>query len=364
MNKLRPSKDDLKFILNFKEMMQPGDVILTASPTFSSFGIRKITKSEFSHAILYLGDSYMHSDLDGVHSGNPQRLLFKSPNHVKVLRLKKEYLNTQTIERICAFARAEHGKQYSKFEAAQSVFTPKLFNQQNRQFCSRLVAQSFENADIKIVKDSNYCTPHDIASSNYFDEVINVSRLASSEEIEFANSDNPLIIQMNIVNKLLQDVRELTGYDIQTPNDIDRILIENQSYDLEITEILRKSGYLEIWKIDYEKNPWRYNKDLFIKYENYFELKKFIKATNNEYATYDDLRIAMAIGELSLFSGDTVSVNEGLRFQHQYNMYCILYENYKLDYFHNQILLYEQLLKNCSNRIAAAENILRYYNIK
>lgn len=351
------------YILRFDELMQPGDVILTAATTKPSIGIRKVTRSNFSHAILYLGKSYMHSDLEGVHSGNPQRLLFESPEHVKVLRLKQEYLNAQTIENICAFARSEHGKQYSKFEAAKSILTPNALNQKNRQFCSRLVAQSFENANIKIVKNSNYCTPHEISISDYFEEILDVTKLANDEEIEFANSKSLLTSQTDITNNLLKNIRALTGQDIQTLNEIDIFLMENPDYDNQITELLKNSGYLEIWKMDCEKNPWRYDGKVFLNFENPNELIKFKKAYKLEVATYEDLIISTAIGELNCFSGKTISINEALRFQNQYNLYNILFDEHKLNYFQTQIALYNQLLLNCRKRINAAEYVLKHYGV-
>lgn len=353
-----------KYILRFEDLMQPGDVILTAAPTIPSKGIRKVTKSNFSHAILYLGNSYMHSDLDGVHSGNPQRLLFESPEHVKVLRLKQEYISPQIIENICAFARTQYGKQYSKFEAAKSVLTPNALRQKNRQFCSRLVAQSFENANIKIVKNTNYCTPHEISISKYFEEVKDVIELATNEEIEFSNSDNPLNIQSDIINKLLEDIRSLLGKDIQTLEQIIPFLILNREYDSKITKTLKDSGYLDIWKIDYNKNPWRYDGSIFLKFNNKKALINFRNNIHNQSLDYDDLKIAMAYGELGLFSGETPSINEGLRYQHQYNLYSDLYIKYHLDYFYTKKNLYEKLLKNCRKRIDAAEHVLNHYRLK
>lgn len=363
IHKILPQKKGLKFILKFQEVMLPGDIILTAALTAASYGIRKITKSNFSHAILYLGDSYMHSDLDGVHSGNPQRLLFESPEHVKVLRLKQEYLNAQTIENVCAFARSEHGKQYSKIEAAKSVLTPNALSQKNRQFCSKLVAQSFQNAGIRIVKNSNYCTPHEISISDYFEEVLDVTKLANDEEIEFANSKSFLTSQTEITNKLLKNIREITGQDIQTLNEIDTLLIKNPEYDYQITDILKNSGYLEIWKMDCKKNPWKYDGKIFLNFKNPNELIKFKKANELKDASYSDLIIAMAIGELNLFSGKTISVNDGLRFQHQHDNYSLLFKQYKLNYFQTQIKLYDQLLINCRKRINAAEYVLKHYGL-
>ncbi|RZG66847.1 hypothetical protein EXE25_09175 [Acinetobacter bouvetii] len=354
-----------KYILKFSELMKPGDVILTAASTLSSIGIREITKSDFSHAILYIGNSYMHSDLNGVHSGNPQRLLFESPDHVKVLRLKKEYSSKVDMNKICSYARAKNGTQYSKLEAAKSVLSPESLKIKNRQFCSRLVAKAYYSAGVNIVKYPDYCTPHEISTSNFFEEVTDVIRLAEIEEIEFANSESFLNIHNSSINKLLEDVRGLTGNDIQTLNDIDIFLINNNQYDQAFTEILNKSGYLDIWKYDFSKNPWKYNGEIFLNY-NFpsSELEKFKKLNEFPEATSDDLRKGMALGELKLFTGTTITENEGMKNQNQYNLYVDLYGKYKLKYFLTIIFLYKQLLNNCRRRIDAAKYVLRQYGVK
>ena len=363
IRKIFPKNKGLKFILKFQEVMKPGDVILTAQSTTASYGIRKMTKSDFSHAILYVGNSFMHSDLDGVHSGNPQRLLFDSPNHVKVLRLKKKFVNHSTIEKICLYARSENGKQYSKIDAAKSITSPDGRKIKNRQFCSRLVAQSFEFAGIKIVNDPNYCTPHEISISDFFEEVIGVVRLAETEEINFASSRSPIDIQKDITNKLLKEIRTLTGQDIQTLNDIDNYLILNQRFDTSLNEILIKSGYLELWKIDYEKNPWRYDGNIFLTFKNENELIKLKKRPGEQDLDYHDLRKAMAIGERNLFSGDTTSTNQALQFQHLSYAYKEYYHQYDLKYFLTLYKLYELLLENCEKRIDAADYVLRHYGV-
>lgn len=364
INKLTPRKDGLKFILKFQERMQSGDIILTAAPTASSYGIRKITKSSFSHAILYIGNSFMHSDLDGVHSGSPQRLLFESPSHVKILRLKKQYVNEFTIEKIVSFARSQNGKQYSKLEAAKSIRSSNDKKKQNRQFCSRLVAQAFECADIKIVNDPNFCTPQEISISNYFEEVLGVVRLAEKEEIDFSNSCSQLDTQKDIINNLLKNMRSLTNFDIQTLNDIDRYLIDNNTHDSQMTNILKESGYLDIWKMDYKINPWKYDGNIFLGFNNKKELVNYKKNTGKQDANYDDLRISMAVGELSLFSGKTVESNQALRFLSQQATYEEYYKEYHLSYFLTLSNLYKQLLLNCRKRIDAAEYVLRHYKIR
>lgn len=76
------------FILDTVKLV-PGDIVLTTRDAPISKAIRKATASAFSHALLYVADhSYIHSDGDGVHSGNTQRLLFSDASHAMVLRLE------------------------------------------------------------------------------------------------------------------------------------------------------------------------------------------------------------------------------------------------------------------------------------
>ena len=64
------------YILNLNNL-EDGDILLTTQKHHVSKAIRLATNSEFSHAILYLGNgTCIHSTGDGVHSENPQRILF------------------------------------------------------------------------------------------------------------------------------------------------------------------------------------------------------------------------------------------------------------------------------------------------
>ena len=78
--------------------LQAGDIFLTTQKHIVSKAIKAFTSSDYSHAMLHVGDgSYIHSDGNGVHSGNVQRLLFKDPVYVKVLRLVEDIDRRQII---------------------------------------------------------------------------------------------------------------------------------------------------------------------------------------------------------------------------------------------------------------------------
>ena len=113
------------YIIDWNKLKE-GDIILTRSASEISKHIRRLTKSEYSHAILYVGvGSCIESDGYGVQSQNIQRLLFKNIDDVKILRLKKlESFNN--IDNVIIFARQKIGTEYSLDEAKLSILKKEL----------------------------------------------------------------------------------------------------------------------------------------------------------------------------------------------------------------------------------------------
>lgn len=70
------------------EILQPGDVLLTAQATCNSWLIRKATKSAYSHAILYVGEGLI------IESGPKEGIAFALLNLLKAESIedKSEYL--------------------------------------------------------------------------------------------------------------------------------------------------------------------------------------------------------------------------------------------------------------------------------
>ena len=99
------------------ETIEEGDIILFRSSSETSELVRRITKSQYSHAILYVGvGSVIDSDGYGVQSNNIQRLLIEKPDDIVVLRLKDSALRSR-IRIVEMFARRNIGMQYSTSEA-------------------------------------------------------------------------------------------------------------------------------------------------------------------------------------------------------------------------------------------------------
>lgn len=250
------------------DQIELGDIILTRSSERESILIRQLTKSNYSHALIYVGSSsYIESNGLGVQSNNLQRLLFENTDDVVVLRLREENLKS-LLPGVVAFARQKIGTEYSTSEAKLALLEKDILaKEENRQFCTRFVAQAYLEAGIKIVNNPDYCTPQEILESQELVIIDGLARKAMNKEIEFAlNKNNPLEKQIAIHNYIFENARNITGCDIQTFDQLGKYVLENLKRENEIIEIIEKSGYLEMWKIDVERNPWHYDYKDFLKH--------------------------------------------------------------------------------------------------
>jgi hypothetical protein len=249
------------------DKLEAGDIILTRSNTEISERVRRLTKSEYSHAILYVGvSSCIESDGPGVQSQNIQRLLYENETDVKVLRLKADKAKI-AIPNVIVFARQKVGTEYSVSEAIEAVLKREVnAKETNRQFCTRFVAQAFESTGIRLVDNPDYCNPEELLKSDLLIEVKEPLREANAAEIEFANSESPLKKQQDIHNTIFNSARKLSGSDIQTFEQLSKFVLENPDKEPQITKIIEESGYLTMWQMDTESNPWHYDPKLFFEH--------------------------------------------------------------------------------------------------
>ncbi len=313
-------------------LLRAGDIILTAQVGSISKAVRFATFSKFSHAILYVGDgSFIHSDGQGVHSNNIQRLLFEKESHAEVYRV----LDIIYVDRAVMFARSQIGTSYSVIEAARTKNPLYKGEKSNRQFCSRLVAQSFEYAGLNLVDNSDYCTPKDLQKSSHTNTISGCLRLAKAHEIEFAKSDSPIQKQTEITNLILKVVRELTGSDIQNFENLDQFVIDNPTHDVEITNIIINSGYLTMFDYELTKNPWRYDGQLFLSLN--------INDTNKKESAEFELQSAE---------------NQAQLYYQNYLMCQRVYRHIPLRYFKMKMDLYKNLINLMNMRIEAARFVI------
>ncbi len=256
------------YLLN-KERLKVGDLIFTREESPTSRAIRKSLNCDYSHVLIYVADSScIHADSDGVHSVNIQRLLFNSSNDVQVMRfIETETWTDDRLKELCTLARSKIGTEYTKTKAIKAGiayktgFSKKSKNEQ-LQFCSKLVAESYEYAGLKISKDYTLCTPAELLLSKSFFVIEEASNVATPEEIAFAKDSlkNSLTKQKNITNELLRQVRSISSNKIQTIEDVLNLALQNSELDKKIAKIINESGYLSIWADDIVKNQSRYFK--------------------------------------------------------------------------------------------------------
>lgn len=319
-----------------REQLQTGDIILIRSNSDISQRVRKLTGSSFSHALLYVGvSSCIESDGEGVQSQNIQRVLIDDKESAKVLRLRES--QPDKIQEVIVFARQKIGTQYSLKEAV-AVLNDKNdeAKEPNRQFCTRFVAQAYENAGINLVDNSNYCTPEELLKSEKLIEVENILKEATEKEIEFAKSDNPLERQQQIHNLILSSARKISGEDIQTFEQLSKYVIEHPDKEPEVTKVVRESGYLTFWKGDVEKNPWHYDYDKFMEH-------------------YKNPQQAL---EMALFFATTESETRE-RFFQTLDALKFGYSFYHQEYFADEIELYEKLIELSYQREMTAIKVLK-----
>jgi len=138
------------------------------------------------------------------------------------------------------------------------------------QFCSRLVAQAYLHIGHKIVENPNFCQPAEIENSNFFEEVPDIIRKATKEEIEFVSTKNFVLENQISTYKWLNNTRDYAksefGYEkIHSQNDVMNFLKEYPEADNIVSGYINESGYLENYKIEKDNNPWLFDVNLFIK---------------------------------------------------------------------------------------------------
>ncbi len=239
------------------DLIQPGDVVLTTTTDPMSKTIRKLTDTDISHAMICVDtSSVIDSTGDGVHARNLGRIILEPGCAGHVLRPVKP-LSTDQLRAVIFFARAAVGTRYTKSGAAKSVLAG--FVAGRRQFCSRLVAQAYRDAGVNLVSDADFCHPGELLNSTALVEVPNVLRNLSQEEEADRREDIDNVQAMrDSTNALLQDARKLSP-EIESLNDIDAYLVEHPEGDAQLVQALQSSRYLELWRDEFERNPWQYH---------------------------------------------------------------------------------------------------------
>lgn len=321
------------------ELLEFGDIILIKSNSDVSERVRQLSGSQFSHAMLYVGlSSYIDSDGKGVQANNIQRKLFESSDDVKVLRIKDASSKDKLIH-ITNFARTKIGTEYSVREAFAALRDSSELEAQepNRQFCTRFVSQAYQSAGINLTDNPDYCLPDELLNSKELFEVLDITREANQAEIEFAESNSVLQTQIEIHNNIFKGIRDISGADIQTFDQLEELLKLKPEYDETITKLVSESGYLTLMDNDFEKNPQHYYGHLFEKFYG-----------------QDSLNAAKTILRIDepLYNG----------YQHILKHFSNLNQEYPRQYFQMQIELLKRLIEFSKSRLTAANEVWEKLN--
>lgn len=306
------------------ELLEPGDIVLTADPGKTSRLVRLASNGEVSHAMICVqSGSIIDSTSFGVQAHNIQRQLYAADDRVQAFRLR-EPLSAARLGAVLDFARSEIGTRYSKIEAARSILAgPRLRNRQ--LFCSRLVARAYAHAGIQLVADADYCTPDELRRSALLIELEDMTESVSEDEIAaWAARPNPIAKMQESQNAILGAARRLEST-VENFNDLDRLVQIRPEWDEAIAKAYRDSGYLELWKTDFRVNPWHYDVD---------EMEALTKAS-----TIDDLR-DYCIGTIREFHSG------GLRYSVNLVHYARALRANKRQTTAQLVALYEQLAYN------------------
>lgn len=310
--------------------LQVGDIILSTQERLASKVIRGATKSNISHAMLYVArGSAIDSTSEGVHAQSTGRMFFDASGAVHVRRLSSAPSEAKRAL-ILEHARTHIGIRYSKSEAVRSaVGTARAPSRQ--QFCSRLVAQAYAHAGIRLVEVPDYFTPEELKSSPLLEPVPDALVEVSDEYVARVESD---IDTNNVMragtNAVIAAARNLAS-GIASLGDIDAHLLEYPSDDERFARIFEESGYLTAWQAEYDKNRWQYELLLFVA----------------RRATWNDKR-AYCLGVLA-DHGDLLARHDGNRAG-----YTILFGESGLQTFGKLKALYERLVDLQIERRAVA----------
>ncbi len=298
----------------------PGDIVLSTEDHYVSKAIRAATKSDISHAMIYVAKcSIIDSTTEGVHARNTRRMFFSDNCAVHVRRLAAG-LSDKQRERIVNFARSQIGTRYSKREAVRSSVGAKK-NPSRQQFCSRLVAQAYAWAGIRLVDSHDYCTPDDLKKSTSLVAVPDAVLPARDEHVARVQRDfDTNDVMREATNKLLDSARTRSA-EIECFDDIDAYLVSNPADDECFVKFYEDSGYLNVWKMERNKNRWQYE----------FPLMVAMPGTQAEKRNY-------CVGVIEDHA-EVVVRHEGNRAG-----YTILHDKFGLRTFARLVTLYEKLV--------------------
>jgi hypothetical protein len=156
-----------------------GDVLMFKGKYRSSFLVRWLTKSPYSHAGIAVWWNerlmIMEAVMQGVRVAPLSRNIYQHKGNVEWFTCKKEISEEDRL-RMVIFAQEELGKSYARWKAVlfglKVLFKKDLsekdeLRMENKLFCSQYVAQIYNSIglDLKKNREDRFMSPGDIAKS-------------------------------------------------------------------------------------------------------------------------------------------------------------------------------------------------------
>lgn len=162
---------------DWKNILQPADIILNQGDTFDSRLIRFVNNSAYSHSCIYLGNGSMIEATFPSKSKDRRAGVMISPvtkyeNRDKaILRCKsltlwqKQTISTWTLNHV--------GEKFSHKKALATVLPITLEEKEEGWFCSEIICAAYKNAGMELLSNSTRClvSPSDFLNSSSLTKV-------------------------------------------------------------------------------------------------------------------------------------------------------------------------------------------------
>jgi len=157
------------------DAIQPGDILLTRSPSAISLAIRKVTKTEFSHAAICIDYGHFIEAIgSGVCRFNVMAVGVQDRSNIRLLRLRKTIPSaTQIAERAAEHAHQDLLRGYTALGAVGVVVPSLKKPDEAALFCSQLVVAAYDKAPFSLLpgKNAKKIAPGHLVESNSLEDV-------------------------------------------------------------------------------------------------------------------------------------------------------------------------------------------------
>ena len=284
MGKIIP-KEEIKYVFN-PGVLLPGDILL-----MNTYEERLRTKlnCKYEHAAIYIGDAYI-MEANGLHvvMSHIYSYAFREKEHAYVLRLKN--CGLRISEEIARKARTQMGRDYvdaKQFRYVRSLKNTDEKDTTNNSFCSRLVAQSYAQENIRIVHNPDFCEPDDFLNSEILEPVENavVPFTRDLEKVVMFKQNNRIENEMESPNsEMFDSLSKVYNENIQDLGQVLIAAIRKPDCSDKAIEAIKASPMFKHNESVNKEMPWFWNDDaLLAAFSDDEDVLHFVYSSLNHY---------------------------------------------------------------------------------